>query len=930
MTPRRSFTRRSRTWLVCAVIALLTACGRGDPQQLVASAKDYLAKKDYAAASIQLKNALQQDPRHAEARYLLGVSLLESGDPVSAEKEFRRALEHKYRPAAVVPELAKTLARQGQYQKLVDELGATTLDDPAPHAALKTEIGLAYLALNRPQEAGEAYAAALAARPGDPKGRVGQARIMALGKDLAGAMTIADEVLAQSPAQSDALALKAELELAQNALEPAKETLAKLIQAQPDNGSARFQLVSMLINDRKFDGARTELDAMKKAVPRDVRSRYLEALLTFRQGNAAKAREAILEMLRAAPDHAPSQLLAGAIELQLGSFGTAEDYLRRVVARHPQNTLARKLLAQTLLRLGQPARAEEVLEPVLKLAPDDTEALQFAGEAAAASGDFPRASRYYQQAAARDKDNARLRTRLAQVRYATGDVDQALKDLESASTIDSGQYQADIALILSHVNRKDWDKALAAVATLEKKQPANPLTFNIKGAVQFLKGDRATARATFEKALELQFDYVPAARNLARMDLAEKQPDAARRRFESILAKAPGNEGALTGLADLLAATGAPPKEVAATRERAVAANPASVTARLALIEYYGQRGDAKSALAAAQAANVALPNDIRVREALGRAQLAAGDTNQAITTFQAVVAALPQSIGALQRLAAAQLTAKEYDNAIGTLRKALAIRSDAVEVRREIAIVQVAAGRPEEALKEARAVQAARPKDAMGFALEGDIFTAQKKLNEAISAYGEALKRQPSAPTLVIRLHALFEAAGKVGEGDSMAARWLRDNPKDTGVRLYLAERDLKRKDYKAASKGYRELLAIQPENAIILNNLAWTLSQLNDPSALGFAEQAYGLAPNSPAIADTLGWILVERGDTQRGVEILAKAAAGAPNALEVRIHYAKALVKAGDKPAARKELESALKAVAGQASPMKAEAEALLKQL
>jgi predicted Zn-dependent protease len=72
----------------------------------------------------------------------------------------------------------------------------------------------------------------------------------------------------------------------------------------------------------------------------------------------------------------------------------------------------------------------------------------------------------------------------------------------------------------------------------------------------------------------------------------------------------------------------------------------------------------------------------------------------------------------------------------------------------------------------------------------------------------------------------------------------------------------------------------------------------------------------------------MLVERGDTKRGVELLGKAAAAAPNALEIRVHYARALAKSGDKTAAKRELERALQS-AGE-SPLRAEAEALLKQL
>jgi putative PEP-CTERM system TPR-repeat lipoprotein len=917
----------SRTWVFCAAFALLAGCGGGDPAQLVASAKDYLAKRDYAAAAIQLKNALQKEPANGEARYLLGVALLETGDVLSAEKEFRRALEYRYPQAAVLPQLAKAMVRMGEGKKLIEEFGAAKLDDPAAQAALMNEIGTAHLAAGEEKQAREAFAAALAARPGDARARIGEARITALGGDLPGAMKLADEVLAQSPAQPEALALKAELLLAQGEFEPAKRVLAELVKAQPANGQARFALVSLLIDTKGFAEARSELDAMKKAVPGDLRSLYLEALLEFRQGNLAKAKEAIQQVLRVAPDHAPSQLLAGIIELQLKAYGTAEDQLRRVVARQPENIVARRALAATYLSAGQPAKAEEALEPALKRAPDDPVLLRLAGEAALARGDYARASQFYERAATREKGDAALRTRLAQARFATGDVTEGLKDLEAASAIDAGQYQADLALILAHLRKRDYDKALAAVATLEKKQPANPLTYNVKGGVYLAKGDRKNARASFDKALELQFDYLPAAANLARLDLLEKRPEAARKRFEAIIARAPQNDQAILGLAEVQAATGAPHQEVVATVDRAVKANPTSVRARLASISVQLQARDAKAAVAAARAAATALPESPQILEALGRAQVAAGEPKQAVETFTRLASLMPESPVPLMLVARVHLAEKDYDAAIQVLGRALALQPDRLDVHRDAIAVHLAAGKPEEALADARALQKARPKEAVGYIFEGEVLAAQKKFSEAANAYREALVRQP-APLLALRRHALLTAAGKRSEADAVLASWLREHPNDTVVRLHLADNELRQKDYKGAAKGYREVLVIQPENPVALNNLAWTLSQLKDPSAIEYAEKAYRLAPTSPAIADTLGWILVERGDTKRGVQLLSEAAALAPNALEIRMHYAKALIKTGDKAAARHELERVRQSPGD--SPFKAEAEALLKQL
>ena len=80
------------------LVALLLGCSE-KPEAMLSSAKDYLAKNDSKAAVIQIKNALQSNPNLPEARYMLGTALLNSGDPVGAETELRKALELNYSPS---------------------------------------------------------------------------------------------------------------------------------------------------------------------------------------------------------------------------------------------------------------------------------------------------------------------------------------------------------------------------------------------------------------------------------------------------------------------------------------------------------------------------------------------------------------------------------------------------------------------------------------------------------------------------------------------------------------------------------------------------------------------------------------------------------------------------------------------------------------
>ena len=118
------------------------------------------------------------------------------------------------------------------------------------------------------------------------------------------------------------------------------------------------------------------------------------------------------------------------------------------------------------------------------------------------------------------------------------------------------------------------------------------------------------------------------------------------------------------------------------------------------------------------------------------------------------------------------------------------------------------------------------------------------------------------------------------------------------------------------------------QPNNPAMLNNLAWSLAQIKDPKAIDFAEKAYKLAPEQPAIIDTLGWLLVGKGDTARGLELLKKANGLAPQNALIRLNLAKAMIKAGKKDDAKKELDELAKL--GDKFPAQAEVATLLQGL
>ncbi|HZP89036.1 MAG TPA: XrtA/PEP-CTERM system TPR-repeat protein PrsT [Burkholderiales bacterium] len=912
---------------IYVAIALLAACNRTDPATLVGSAKDHMAKQEFSAAIIQLKNALQKDPQNGEARYLFGLAALENGDLASAETELNKARQLGYENDALQVALARNMLARGEYKKLVDEFDGTKLSSPKLQAELLATVGAGELALNRRSEAQAAFREALALDASSSAANLGLARLAVASRDFPGALSLVDAALTSSPSSAEALLLKADLLAVQGEPEAAEKAYREAVTAPNYHVAARVALIGHLIRTRNLDKAAAEVSALEKAAPKDPRTAYARAWLLSEQGQYAGAREAIQQVLKVAPDHVPSLMIAGISAAATRAYPEAESHFRKVLQKAPEWIMAKRLLAATHLRMGQAELALTEAKELLNRAPEDASVLVLAGEAYLANGDAAGAARQYEKAKALAPNNVNVQTRLALVRFASGEADRGVKELEASSASHPEDYQADLALIATYLRQRQADKALQAVQALEKKQPDNPLTDNLRGLALVLKRDRAGARASFEHALKLQPSYMPAVTNLAQLDLADKKPEAARKRYEAIVKKEPNNEQALAGLAVLLRITGAPKEEIEKVLKQAVAGNPGSPNTRIALINFHLGNRDYAKALAAAQEAQASLPNDAAITELLGTTQLLGGEPRQAVAAFQKLTEMAPKAPQALVELARAQIAAKQPDDAIKSLRAALVLRPELGGVEHEIAGIYVKTGRYDQALAEARSVQKERPDEPLGYALEGEVYIAQKKLDAAERTYRAALKKF-DLPALAARSHAVMTAGGKAAEADAMAEKWISAHPKDTSVLVYLAQLDLGAKRYPEAAKRYQTALQRQPDNALLLNNLAWVSGQLKQPKALEYAERANELAPENPAILDTLGWILAQNGQTERALQLLGRAVDLAPQAHGIRLNFAKALIKADRKAAARKELESLAKLDPNQ--PVQKEASALLTGL
>jgi putative PEP-CTERM system TPR-repeat lipoprotein len=918
--------------LALAFTLPLAGCGDKSPESLIEAAKLALQKSDNKAAIIELKSALQQSPDNAEARLLLGQALQTTGDWPGSEKELRKAIELGGQSELALPLLAKTLINQGKYKDVTElEIPAAILTSSSI-ASVQAEKANAFLGLNNPMAAlsaineGDKTLAAVGGNGFSNDLQLAKARLALVNNQPAQANVLLDSVLQRDAKSVDALYLKARLLLGTGKTAAALAEYQKLISAKPDEIQAHLAIAEINLRGNDLVAAEKALQAAEKVDAKNPMVRYVRGIFELGRGNLEKADSALLDVLRISPDHLPSQMAYAMVTYGLGRYEQSSKAAGKVFAANPVNLEAAKVLAGSQLMLGDIQGALKTLQPLLSKHAEDAQMLALAGQIYLQAKDYNKAQAYLDKAASLDPESASIKTQQAASQLAAGNSNAALANLESATRLSNKPGLADISLVMLHIQNKQYDQALQAIAKLEKKTTNNPVIHNLRAGALLGKQDRAGARKELEAALKLQPSFFSAAINLARMDMQDGKPEVARKRFEAILATDQNNVQAMLALADLAAAEKRE-NDAVAWLEKAVKADPKALPAYKALILFYLNTKENAKALAQAKLATDANPDSLAALNMLGGTQLATGKKDAAIDTYTRLSHQAPQSPEAYRLLAIAQAADKQIGAARDSLKTALKLKLDFLPAQESLMRLELADNKPDAALAIARQIQSQLPKSPLGFDLEADIRLLQKHYPQAIKSYQEALTKGAGTAGL-IKLHRALRVAGDDKAADRQLADWIKQHPKDLAARNYAAEFYMLSKRNREAIALYEQLLKAKPDTVIALNNLASLYQREKDSRALATAEQALKLAPDQPSVQNTLGWILVEQGQLPRGLDLLGKAATKSPKEGVLRYHYGVALARSGKKVEAKKELEAAI--ASGQKFPELEDAKVLLKNL
>lgn len=880
--------------LLCATLSL-AGCGAGRQGSVDAGTR-YQASGEYRAAYIEAKKVLQRDSRNGEAWLLLGQASLMLGNPADTLSELQNAEANGVPAERRMVPMGRALLVTRQYDKLLATLPAEPPYESKVKARVVVLRGDAYRALKQPDQARQAYLAALSTDPANPDALVGLSQLATAANDPAAAGKYLQQALAAAPDHPQVWVAKGDLAFGSADFASAEADYQKAMDLKnPDwlpqeRFYALTRLVSAQAQQNHFDKALASIRVLEKMSPQQPYPHYLHAMVLYRQGNLDAATSELQQVLKVSPDNVQAQLLMGAVNYAQGNYGQAEMYLSNAMGMDQKNVNVRKLLALTLYREGRSRQALDTLRPVAPGTPSDAELLATLERAAAGAGSPKGAASASSASNPADTQLAGAGNALASGNEA--EAIRLLREIPAGNA--STEARRNSLLVITYLREQHPAEAVKVASAYASANPRDSAAHLLYGTALVAAGQRPEARAQYAEALRLDPENLAALLSLGSLDSLEGHQEAAASHYATVLKKDPHNAAAMTSLGQLALLQG--DKAEAARRfKQAIDAAPKSINAYIALVALYSESGKFDEALSTARQLVQASPDNPAALNALGATELNAGHHGEALKPLQQAVNLAPQMPLYRTNLARAQLLGKDTKAAednLDAVIKADPGQATAVALR---AFLKLQDHDLPGAIALAQTLQRQAATRAMGFSLEGDLYMANKSYREAAQAYQQGLKLQYDRPLVVKSFQALSESGAKTPEG--VLGDWLAKHPDDAATRLLLADYYLGRTQNARAAEQYEKVLETYPSDVGALNNLAWIYTEQHNPKALVLAERAYRLASGSPGIADTYAWALIAHNQPRQALPILLQAAKAAPKAPAIQYHLAVAKARTGD---------------------------------
>jgi len=676
------------------------------------------------------------------------------------------------------------------------------------------------------------------------------------------------------------------------------------------------------------------------------RGRHLErAERYYEQKKYAEAVVEYMNVLRLDNSNHVAIAHIGLAQFAIGDLQQAFPFLSKAAQLEPENKDVRLKLATVYLLSGNPDEARDEAEKILAQEPAHFEALMIWSSASMSRDHLDENLARLLSVADQCENQPRFHIALGSVHARKGDLAAAGAEFQKAVEVDPKSADAQIALGDYLMSKGEKTAAGEHYQAALDVSPINSQARIKWSGYKLQTGDAKEARRILEEITEKAPDYLAAWFGLAEFNFADKDYDACLRNLEKVLRKEPHHVQALLlrgrtrmakgdidkaieeyekliasyprfaplryNLAVALVRKANLPRAIDELKQ-AVDIEPDYIDAGFMMSELMIRVGDPDGAIGYLQQLVKTHPELPRAYVMLGTAYRARGMSDSAIVAYSKLMELQPSSPQGPYMLGLVLRSQGKKEDARASLEKSLELAPDFAFTIASLVSMDVEEKNYDAALDRLQRQLAKQPEVPEYHYLLGKVLVLKGETDKAELSFLKAIEIQPRLSAAYVDLGRIYAKSGKRDEAVQKLDEALTASP-DNIAALMMSGMFLQEKgDYAKARERYEHILKVNPKFAPAANNLAYIFSEhLSDSQrAFDLAKQARENAPQDAYIADTLGWIVYQRGDYKWASTLLQESADELPGEGEVQYHYAMARYALGDEAAARRHLGNALK--------------------
>jgi tetratricopeptide (TPR) repeat protein len=462
------------------------------------------------------------------------------------------------------------------------------------------------------------------------------------------------------------------------------------------------------------------------------------------------------------------------------------------------------------------------------------------------------------------------------------DLDSALQQYELGEKGDGKNkrtYQKRMVEVLGTEGKRD--QASKIVDALLKQDPKDSDVIAMHATLLLQSGDPKKIKTVISELQPLVSKTPKNATlhyNLGRAYMATSDSqnlDQARIHFQEAIKLEPRYIPAKLALAELQMAHGENASAVQ-TAEEIIKADPTNLPAHLMRSNGLMRMGETQKAREEVTTTLKMYPKSNDVVFQLGQLEYIEKHYQQAEAAFQALIQA--GDARGLPGVMESKVALGQWDEAIQAAQTQLKQAPDRGDYRLSLAKIYFRAGKYADSSAQYQMLIDKNPKVADLYVRLGESRENGNDVNGAIEAFKKAKQIDPTNYLPVLELALVYNRAGRDEE----------------------------------ARKTYEEVIKLQPDNVEALNNLAYLKADdgVDLDQALAYAQRAQQKRPNDPNVIDTLALIYIRKNLTDDSVRMLRDLVSKKPENATFHLHLALALYQKGERPEAKKELQTALR--------------------